>query len=79
MKQYSAKGLAGCVQQTRTRKGGILVGIYRNDQAKLDEAAGPWSVVCEDHGTIIGHGSLSFARDMAACPHEWCEICGAQK
>lgn len=76
-KQYRAKGLAGCVRQTRTLKHKILVGVYRNDQADLCEDAGPWSTICEAHGEIIGHASLSVARDHASTPEDWCEQCQA--
>lgn len=79
MKKYNANGLAGCVMQTRARSTKLLVGIYRNDQADLDEDAGPWSTVCEAHGTIIGHGSLTTARGMAVNPEEWCETCGGSQ
>lgn len=76
---YDAAGLAGCVEQRRARQTGRLVGLYRNDQAGLDDDEGraPWSTVCEEHGHIIAHASLALARLHLSDPLGWCEQCGA--
>ena len=78
MKQYDKNGLAGCVQQTRTRYTGILVSLYNTAQADMDEGAGPWVTVCEKHSRILGHESLAVAKDFASCPQDWCETCGLE-
>jgi hypothetical protein len=78
---YDSKGLAGCVQQRKARENGVLVGVYRNDQAGMDDNGGkePWSTVCEAHGHIVSHTSLKLAKSHAAEPRGWCETCMANE
>lgn len=73
-REYSHNGLAGCVSQRRAQETSRVVGVYRNDQAGLDDEY-PWSTVCEDHGHIVSHPSLELARAHAAGPLGWCEAC----
>lgn len=74
-RQYSFNGLAGCVEQRRSQQTGRMVGIYHNEQAGFDAEAGPWSTVCEPHGSICAHTTLELARAHAADPLGWCEEC----
>lgn len=76
-KTYSFNDFAGCVSIKRSRQTGTLVGVYNAEQAGLDNDDGraPWSTVCEKHGTIICHSTLSLAKGHAADPKGWCEDC----
>lgn len=75
MKRYGAHGLAGCVEQKRCRATGLPIGIYRADQAELeDDPEFPWATVCEEHGTILRAQTLKLARAGATHP-EWCDDC----
>jgi hypothetical protein len=77
MKTYGYNGLAGCVAQVKNRETGRLVGLYRNDQADLDDDDGAWSTVCEPHGMLVNHATLALARSHLAAPGDWCEDCAA--
>ena len=78
VREYAANGLAGCVFQRRNRKTGLLVGVYNNAQAGMDDddRRAPWSTVCEEHGHVISHAGLALAVSHAADPQGWCEQCG---
>lgn len=75
--RYSAHGLAGCVQQRRARSNGRLVGVYHSRQAGIDDddENAPWSTVCEEHATCMGHLTRALALAHAADPEGWCEDC----
>lgn len=65
---------AGCVALRYNRQG-MLVGIYRSDEAGLEsDPELPWSVVCEAHGGIISTQSRRFA-ESAAASTDWCPTC----
>lgn len=66
---------AGCRQLRRARSTGTLVGVYDGEEAGLDTDGGRWSTVCEDHGTIIAHDTLTLARYHSSAPEGWCEEC----
>jgi hypothetical protein len=74
-RQYAANGIKGCVEQRRSRKTGLLIGVYHTEQAGMDPDAGPWATVCESHGQITCHPSLAIAKSHAGDPTGWCEIC----
>jgi hypothetical protein len=78
-RQYGHNGLAGCVEQRRSRITGSLVGLYEAGQAGLDEDAGRWATVCEDHATSVNHATLATARSHMADPSLWCESCREPK
>lgn len=86
-KQYGYNGLAGCVEQRRSRTTRHLYGLYNAEQADIDGGymaahdqfseqprKYPWVTLCEDHGTICGHASLSDARYHLPAG-DWCEAC----
>ena len=76
-KRHAFDGLAGCVTRRVSRATGTLVGVYRAVQAGMeDDSSTPWRSVCEKHGTLVGHPTLSLAM---ACtdPREWCDDCRA--
>ncbi len=77
MRRYECNGLAGCVEQRRSRKTGFLVGLYAAEQADLDASAGPWATICEEHGHIVNHDTLALARAHLGDPTGWCEPCMA--
>lgn len=69
---------AGCVQLRYARSTGSLVGVYRADEAGMeDDPEWPWATVCEDHGNLVCHASRSRAIDHAPAPEGWCEECSA--
>jgi len=75
-KIYNHNGLAGCVSQRRSQKFKVLVGIYHAVQAGLeDDPTCIWMTVCEDHGTLVGHQTLTLAKSHAGFPDMWCEDC----
>lgn len=75
VKQYNMAGRAGCLQLRKAQSTGTLVGIYNSDQAGLNTESGTWSVVCEEHGAILGCEKQGDARAQAADPQGWCEGC----
>ncbi len=72
-KQYSFKGLAGCVSQSVSRRTKTLVGIYHGVQAGMAEEG--WVTVCEPHGGIVEHAALKDAKSHAVDPSGWCPTC----
>jgi hypothetical protein len=76
MREYSFNGLAGCVVQQKSRETGLLVGLYHAEQAHLDAEPGPWATVCEVHGQLVNHRTLSLAKYHLANPTGWCDVCG---
>lgn len=79
-KEYDFNGLAGCVEQRKSRASGLMVGLYHAEQAGMDPEAGKWATVCEAHGQIVNHASLCLARFHLADPEGWCEVCnGTEK
>ena len=66
--------LAGLIESKRRRATGTVVSIYRAEEADLDPEGGPYVTVCEDHGTICNHETLTLARQHAPYA-EWCENC----
>lgn len=74
-RQYDFNGLAGCVEQRRSRETGLLVGLYHAEQAGMDPEAGAWVTVCEVHGQLVNHETLALARSHLANPTGWCEVC----
>jgi len=76
MKEYTHNGLSGCVQQTRSRITGTLVGLYHGDQSGIEsDPEVPWTTVCEEHNTLVCHRTLRLARDHAPDPTGWCQEC----
>lgn len=76
MKLYQHNNLAGCVTQRRNRTTRHVVSIYHAAQAGID-AADPWCVVCETHGTILSRPTLDLAYYYLGAPRTWCEECNA--
>lgn len=70
---------AGCLQRRKARDSGAEVSIYRNADADMDDQGGPYSTVCEDHGTVVAHRTLRQARRQAAAPLDWCIDCLNQR
>lgn len=68
----SADGLR---QRRRARSTGTHVGVYDGEQAGMDTEGGRWQTVCEEHGHVISHTTLTTARSWAAAPEQWCETC----
>lgn len=72
--KYIKANYAGVLQARRSRATGTVVTIYLAEEAGLDPAGGDYVTVCEDHGTLCNHQSLTLAR--AHAPYvEWCEEC----
>jgi hypothetical protein len=73
-KRYSHGGRSGCVSLRKSRETGVVVGIYRADQAGFDDEGGPWVTVCEQHSTICNHDTFKLATYHAPMV-DWCEEC----
>jgi hypothetical protein len=71
--------LAGLIESRVCRQTGRRVSIYRSSEAGLDEEAGKYHLVCEDHGQLVGVPSLEVARRNAPDPVSWCEECRAEE
>lgn len=73
---YNAHGLAGCVEQRRSRATGHLVTLYHSVQSGIEmDPETPWTLVCEEHSSCVCHSSLREARGWMAEPDQWCEPC----
>lgn len=68
---------AGLYRQRRSRITGTTVSIYNARRAGFDPSAGPWAIVCEEHGAVTGVGSLVEAK-RAAPSVAWCGVCQRQ-
>ncbi|NTX44847.1 hypothetical protein HT749_15680 [Burkholderia cepacia] len=77
-KLYEHNGLAGCVEQRRSRITGHVVGLYNAKQAGMDPDSGAWATVCEEHASICNHSTLALARAHLGDPTTWCEACRAE-
>ena len=74
-RQYSHAGLAGCVTRFRSRVTKTIVGIYRAEQAGIEQDPEiPWVTVCEEHSTLVGHATLALARSCRS-PTDFCDEC----
>jgi len=77
-KEYSLNGYLGLVETGKCRQTGTRTSVYNADQAGIDDDAEyKWATVCEDHGTLILHESVSGAIRFRAYPTNWCEECVA--
>lgn len=66
----------GCVQLRTSRIRCVEVGIYRSQEAGMEcDPTLPWSVVCEQHGTLVSTETLELARAVAPDPLNWCDEC----
>lgn len=64
----------GLVSQVKTR--GLRVSLYHADQAGLSDGdSGPWVTVCEEHGGLVFHPTVTAARGYLSHPEEWCPTC----
>ena len=68
------KGIGGLVESKKRRASGTVVSVYNAEEADLDTEGGPFATVCEDHGSVCNHATLTLARRHAVVP-EWCEDC----
>ena len=74
-KKYRFDGREGCVERGRTEHG-VLVGLYRSDQAGFSTEEGPWTMGCETHGSTANlkrRTCLSY--DLYYNSGDWCEKC----
>lgn len=68
-------GLAGAVERRRSRASGTTITLYDANEAGMEsDPQTPWATVCEEHGSIVCHGTRSAARASMAVP-DWCEAC----
>ena len=66
---------AGLRQYRKARSTGTHVGVYDGVEAGMDTDGGRWQTVCEEHGAICSHETLTLARNHASAPEGWCEAC----
>jgi hypothetical protein len=72
---YGRDGRAGCVALWRAQDTGLQVGLYHGVQAGMeDDPSALWCTVCEEHGTLVGHATLTAARDTRS-GSDFCEEC----
>lgn len=67
--------IAGLRATHRSFQTGRVVSLYDGEAAGMDTTAGRWQTVCEDHGTVISHRTLTVAEYQRADPLGWCEQC----
>jgi hypothetical protein len=69
--------LAGLVESRLNRITKTRIALYDVLKAGIDsDPELPWVTICEDHGDLVGHPSLTLARSHMAVP-EWCSKCSA--
>ncbi len=67
---------AGIVAYRKARSTGTRVGLYHAEEAGLDSDPDmPWVTVCEDHSSMITHGTRRLAEQALSHPEDWCEPC----
>lgn len=74
-KQYSFNNIPGCVDQRINKKTKLIIGLYRADQANMDNQRGQWVAKCETHGSTMVYETLSEAREQILMPSFWCSDC----
>jgi hypothetical protein len=70
--------LDGLIERRRCRKTRTWVGIYRSAEAGIETDPDPelrYSLVCEDHGSVVCVGSVQRARQEASDSTGWCDDC----
>ena len=74
--QTASRHWAGLIQYRKARSTGTRVGVYSSVEAGLEvDPELKYSVVCEDHGSIVGVSTLVDARSCATEPDSWCDEC----
>lgn len=67
---------SGLIESKIRRQTGTRVSIYDGILAGIeDDPDCKWCTVCEDHGLIVCHPTLTIARSHAPDPLGWCEGC----
>jgi hypothetical protein len=71
-----AKTWAGYRSAHFARSTGTMVVVVNTAEHDLDPAdGGNWTLVCDDHSTLLQTDTLALARLHAAAPEEWCPDC----
>lgn len=72
-----AATFSGCVRLWSPRGSNVVVGVYKGAEAGMDTDNGdaPWSLVCEDHSTILCFRTRADAEYHGVSPRGWCEVC----
>jgi hypothetical protein len=75
--KHSGESHAGLIESKRRRYTGTVVNIYRAEEALMDPAGGPYTCICQEHGTICNFQTLWMARHHAVVA-SWCEPCSLE-
>ena len=59
----------------KNRETGTYITVGNADQDGWCNSGGDFYTLCEDHGQIINHETVSQARGWASNPTSWCETC----
>jgi NADH:ubiquinone oxidoreductase subunit F (NADH-binding) len=72
-----AETRAGCVRLSYCRRGtGPMIGVYKSDEAGMEsDPETPWSVVCEEHNTIVCTFTRAEAMSTASDSRNFCDDC----
>lgn len=72
-----ARRAPGVRSASVARSTGTLVLVVSGSEHGVDTSDGtqPWSTICDDHGGICSHETLSAARSWASAPEQWCPTC----
>jgi hypothetical protein len=71
---------AGIVAFRKARSTGTHVGLYRAGEAGIDsDPEAPWITVCEEHSSMVSHGTRRLAEQAMSHPEDWCEECQATR
>lgn len=58
------------------RSTGTLVAVVNTAEQGLNpKDGGRWTLICDDHSTLLQIHTLTLARQFASAPEEWCENC----
>jgi hypothetical protein len=68
---------AGERARTRNRRTGTTSVLVDAAEQLLDEAAGRWATICDEHATIVNHETQRLARMWLHHSEDWCEDCMA--
>lgn len=77
-RRTDARSLAGFRSASFARSSGAMILVLDGEPAGLDTEGGRWQTVCDDHGFICSHDTLSLASSWASCPEMFCESCAEE-
>lgn len=69
-----ARHTAGYRHASYAKSTGSLVVLVNSEEQGID-ADMPWTLICEEHSTLMQFETRSNAKSWMAAPEQWCEDC----